>query len=272
MRRAGSARKVSGTVAPDAAAVWTDPDEAPERRIRQIALPAALGLAFLVMHSGLRGFARTFVTMWVHEIGHAVTGWLCGFSAIPGPWQTPVSEERMPVVTVLIGGLLGYAAVLLFRARRFWATGGVAAVLLVQMWWTLVLRAYTARALITFGGDGGCLVLGSLLMATLYVSPGSAVARNGLRWGFLVIGAFAFMDAFATWWQVKHSAEGVVFGENVGVGDTDPTVLVFQFGWSETKLVARYLGLAWTCLAALFAIYVAGLRIRIPWVRISGAT
>ena len=83
-----------------------------------------------------------------------------------------------------------------------------------------------------------------------------------MRWGFLVIGAFAFMDSFTTWWDAKHGAEGVVFGEIEGVGDSDPTVLVFQHGWSEAKLIRRYLGTAWTCLAALAVLYAANLRRR----------
>jgi len=100
-------------------AVWRDPSNDPEveQRIRQLALPLALGLAFLVTHSRLRGITRTFLTMWVHEIGHAATAWLSGFGAFPGPWRTPVSEERMAVVTLLVLGALGYGGYRAWAAR-----------------------------------------------------------------------------------------------------------------------------------------------------------
>jgi hypothetical protein len=52
----------------------------------------------------------------------------------------------------------------------------------------------------------------------------------------------------------------VVLGENVGVGDTDPTRLLLEHGWSEARLVSRYMTLARTCLAVIAAAYAWGLR------------
>jgi hypothetical protein len=241
---------------------WKDPTLDPdvERRIRQLALPLALGLAFVVTGSGLRGIVRTFLTMWVHELGHAVAAWLCGFGAFPGPWFTPVSEDRMIVVTLLGLTAIGYGGFRAWQAGARSTCGLLAVIALVQLALTFAMRAHAARAFIVFSGDAGCLGLGTLLMATLYVRPGSALHRGWLRWGFLVIGAFAFADAFRTWWAAGHSTEGVVFGENLGRGDSDPTVLAYQFGWSEAQLVGRYMALAWVCLGMLAALYLVHLR------------
>jgi hypothetical protein len=115
-----------------------------------------------------------------------------------------------------------------------------------------------ARSFITFGGDGGCLVLGTLLMVTLYAPRGSALHRGWLRWGFLVIGAAAFTDAFKTWWDARNNFGHIPFGRIEGVGLSDPSKLTDWFGWSVNTLVSRYMGLAWACLAVLGAIYVAG--------------
>jgi hypothetical protein len=236
---------------------WRDPTNDPdvERRIHQLALPVALVLAFAIVHSGLRGIARTFLTMWVHECGHAVAAWLCGFAAFPGPWRTPIAEGRSVVVTLLVLGGLSYGG---WRAWKAGARGtcvAAGALAVVALVLTLGLRVRAAQALILFGGDGGCLLLGALMMATIYVSPGSALHRGWLRWGFLVIGALAFADAFTDWWHAGHSREGVVFGSIEGVGDSDPTRLVMEHGWSEARLVSRYLTLAWTCLVMLGALY-----------------
>jgi hypothetical protein len=243
-------------------AVWRDPTNDPqlERRIRQIALPVALALALAVSHSGLRGIARTFVTMWVHETGHAVAAWLGGFGAFPGPWRTPISAGRISVVSALVAAALGYAAFRAWKARAPWAGAGVGLLLLLQLVLTFGTPAHSARALIIFSGDGGSLLLGTLLMTTIYAAPGSALHRGWLRWGFLFIGSLAFMDAFTEWWDASHSSAGVVFGEIEGVGDSDATRLVFQYGWSEAKLVSRYLTLAWSCLLFLAALYLAHLR------------
>jgi hypothetical protein len=230
--------------------------------VRLFALPSALLLAFFVSRSGLRGLARTFLTMWVHELGHATSAWLCGFGAFPGPWRTPISEARMPIVTLLLLAGLGYAAYRAWAAGRSGVCTALGVLIVLQLWLTFGLRPHAARGVILFMGDGGCFVLGTALMATLYVAPGTPLHRGGLRWGFLVIGAFAFMDAFATWWDAKHSREGVIFGEIEGVGDSDPTRLVFEYGWTEARLVARYLALAWACLFFLLGLYLLRLRRR----------
>jgi hypothetical protein len=236
---------------------WKDPSNDPslERRIRQLALPAALAFGWAVSHSGLRGIARTFLTMWVHETGHAVAAWLCGFGAFPGPWLTPISEQRIALVTVLLLAALGYAAFRAWRAGSPLIAAALAAGMALQLALTFGLRAHAAQGFILFAGDGGCFLLGALLMATIFVPPGSALHRGWLRWGFLVIGAFAFTDVFADWWHAGHSVEGVVFGQNEGVGDSDPTRLVYEHGWSEARLVARNMALAWTCLAGLAVLY-----------------
>jgi hypothetical protein len=166
----------------------------------------------------------------------------------------------MVVVTLLLAGALGYAGYRAWRAEARAVVAALGALLLVQLFLTFGVRPHAARAFFTFGGDGGCFVLGALGMATIYVRPGHPLHRGWLRWGFLVIGAFAFMDAFADWWDAGHSAQGVVFGEIEGVGDSDPTKLVQEYGWSEAKLVRRYLNLAWVCLAGLAALYLAHLR------------
>jgi hypothetical protein len=193
-----------------------------------------------------------------------VAAWLCGFGAFPGPWLTPISEQRIPVVTVALLAALGYAGFRAWRAGALAIGGGLAAVVALQLALTFGLRAHAARGLILFAGDGGCFLLGALLMATIFVPPGSALHRGWLRWGFLVIGAFAFTDVFADWWHAGHSVEGVVFGQNEGVGDSDPTRLVYEHGWSEARLIRRYMTLAWTALAGLAALYlVENLRPRL---------
>src|SRR5438045_5350824 len=115
-----------------------------ELRLRRVALPAALALAFLVDGRHGAGMSRVFLTMWVHELGHAVTAWLCGFGAFPGPWRTPVSEGRLPLVTVAVLGALGYAGYRAWQAAARGAIAGLAVVLVAQLVLTFGVRAHTA--------------------------------------------------------------------------------------------------------------------------------
>ena len=75
--------------------------------ITAAAIPGALAIAVLfhLWPTG-RFLQRTWLGMPVHELGHAVTSWWCGYGAIPTLWKTLVPEER-GVVWVLVAALEG---------------------------------------------------------------------------------------------------------------------------------------------------------------------
>ena len=179
------------------AAVPEAPGTLPEARAeltyRLLALPVALLVARLLVSSPLAPLVRIFVSMWVHETGHAVTAWLCGFGAFPGPWFTPVSSGRLPVVTVALAVGVGWGILQAWKAQYWSLVASGTTLLLLQLVGT-GLPAARAQALIIFGGDAGCLVMGSLLMATFYARRESPLYRGALRWGCLGMGAGAFMD------------------------------------------------------------------------------
>jgi hypothetical protein len=231
-----------------------------ERRFRQLALPVALAVAWGVVHTGLPHLLlRTFFSMWIHELGHAIAAWMCGRFAFPGPWFTPVGAQRTWIVVVLLAAGLGYGVFRFWRRRKPWAVF-LLVLLAAQAYCTFVLPDRRAMAFIVWSGDGGCMVLGTLLMLSLYASKRSQLRVGWLRWGFLVIGAAAFADGFATWWAARTDREVIPFGENEGQGPSDPTVLIFQQGFSLPGLVNSYVWLGLGCLAVLLVAYVLGLR------------
>lgn len=216
-----------------------------ELRARALAIGLALGFAWLAVRSS-PGAVR-LIAMWVHETGHAAAAWACGYPAWPGPWFTPVGDERSRLLTLLIAGALGFGAWRAWAsARWFWVAAAVVVLGLVTVC-TFVLHAGQARQLIVFSGDGGSLLIGTLLMMTVFAREESAVRRDRLRWGLVAIGALAFMDAYATW---SEGIAAVPFGA-ADHGLSDPSVLAEEFGWSVLQLMRRYLQLAHACLAAL---------------------
>jgi hypothetical protein len=215
-----------------------------ELQLARYAVPAALLASLLLAQTDIGVFfLRTFFGMWLHELGHAVAAWLCGFPAIPGPWFTSIGAERSFVFALSITGGLAYA---IWRAwtdeERVWM-GVAIAVLVLQLALTVVLSPARAHTLISFSGDAGSLVFGAALMAAFFVPPGHKLHRDWLRWGFLVIGAASF----------------AAFGEIEGRGDTDPTVLL-QAGWTVDQMVSRYVGLGVFSLIALAAAQVLHVR------------
>jgi hypothetical protein len=243
-------------------ASWDQPalDAAIERRFRQFALPVALLLAWAVVHAGfLHSLLRIVLSMWIHELGHAVAAWLCGRFAFPGPWFTPVGAQRSWVVALVVAVVVAIGIQRLWRRHKVGA-GALALVFVAQAICTLGLSERQAMSFIIWSGDGGCMLLGSLLMLSLYARKHSQIRVGWLRWGFLVIGAAAFADGFATWWAARTDPEAIPFGENEGQGQSDPTVLVFQYGWSLKGMVWSYLWVGFACLALLLLAYVLGLR------------
>jgi hypothetical protein len=231
-----------------------------ELRLRAIAVPLALLVSVVLVSTGFGHFlVRTFASMWVHEIGHATAAWLCGYLAFPGPWFTPIAGSRSPILVLALAAALAYGTFRCWRGERRGSAAALLALLALQLGCTLFLSAAAARQFIIFAGDAGCLVLGTLLMATVYAPREGAIRRGWLRWGFLAIGAVSFVDVFALWWGARSDYDLIPFGQNEGSGLSDPSVLTELFGWTTGALVRRYVTLGCVCLAALAVLYAWGL-------------
>lgn len=227
-----------------------------EWKLRAAAIPGALIVA-LLFHAWPTGhfLQRTFLSMIVHELGHAVTAWWCGFGAIPSLWKTMIPETR-GLVWLLVGGLEAGLVWVGWRSERLaLALAGVALFALQLVASSLSTRS--AQAWITFGGDGGAMILGTLLMLGFFVPK---LRDHGLRWGLLAIGAAAFVDTFATWWSARTDPGAIPFGEIEGVGLSDPSKLQDTYGWSTELIVGRYVTLGVTCLIVLAAVTVWQVR------------
>jgi hypothetical protein len=227
-------------------------DSRRELYVRALALPGAL-IGARVATAVMPGPVR-MLSMWVHETGHAASAWLTGFAAFPGPWFTPIDLNRSLIVTLPLAAALAAGLYRAWQAERwFWVTAA-GAVMVLMLAGTFALHPLYARQLIVFGGDGGCFVLGSLLMLTMYARPDHQVRAERLRWAFLALGALAFMDARATWF---NGPGAVPFGED-DRGLSDPSVLTEEYAWSVTLLIDRYTQLATACFAVLAVVYAAG--------------
>ena len=235
----------------------TREDPAPDTtRARALAVPIALGIAGLLAFTGPGSFLlRVFFGMWLHELGHALASWCCGVFAVPLPWLTLGGQSRSPVFIVLLFGVLGG----LFYRFRWKALAVPAGVLLVG----LLVPFRHVTTFIVFSGDGGSLVLGTALMLGAMVLPDDALlARGALRWGYVVIGAAAFMDAFVTWVKAWRDVAELPFGRSEASGLSDALRLVDESGWSETALVRNYLLLGLVCLCVLAVVVVRQVRLK----------
>ena len=225
-----------------------------EWKLRAAAIPASIAIA-VACHASPTGhfLQRTFLSMMVHELGHAVTAWWCGFAAIPTLWKTLIPDGRSVLVSLAVLALVGVVFVRGWVAQRGGLAAAALALAALQFVATLGVTADRAHEAIVFGGDGGAMVLGTLLMLTFFVGPDSSIRTQHLRWGLLVIGTAALIDTFATWWGARVDLDRIPFGEIEGVGLSDPSQLDEVYGWTARHMVDRYVTLGVVCFAVLGA-------------------
>ena len=222
------------------------------------AIPVALALGVL-FHFLTPGLQRIFFAMPVHELGHAASAWLCGHWAVPFLWKTAWGEERGFVTPLLL-----FAA---FAFLVYWGWAKEQTILIVlgalgiavQAAGTLLLKQQTAVSMIVFGGDGMGMVIAAGLMASFFFGKETQLYKGSLRWGFVIIGAAAFVDLSATWFAALSDFGRVPFGEQEGGLLSDATRLVDEHGWDTRAMIRRHVGVAVSCLAALALVYAWGL-------------
>jgi hypothetical protein len=240
-------------VSPSAPAAFRHDDAVKELKYRVLGLPLALLVARLVAGTSLR-VAAGMLAMVLHESGHAITAWLTGRWAVPLLWVTMHGEERSWTIVLFLTAAIIFGGFLAWKMEHWGWVCAAGALLILQI---TILSAHHDGALVVFGGDGGAMVLATILMATFYAPRESALYQNwGLRWGLLVIGALTFMHVYRLW---SGPFEDIPFGEIEGVNLSDPSLLTQMYGWNVAQLIDRYLLLAKVCFVFLFGLYVWGL-------------
>jgi len=107
--------------------------------------------------------------------------------------RIPVAQERSWILGLCLAAVLAFCSQRAWRSKHRVAAGLCGILLLMQGFGTLALSLRRAQEWMIFAGDAGCMVLGTLMMSTVYVRRGHILARGWLRWGFLVIGAAALL-------------------------------------------------------------------------------
>jgi Zn-finger nucleic acid-binding protein len=223
------------------------------------ALPLALAGGVFAHWLGLSFLVWGTVEMWFHELGHAVVAWLSGFVAVPLPFFTMMPREtRSGWVVAIVLGMIG--AIAYESARRgLWGlvafAGGLA---FMQLLLTFVLNPAQARQWGIFAGQGGAIVLPTLVMLAFY-------EPLGWRWDFwrypvALIAAVGFVHALFLWTGVTLGTGVMPHGSAVGDdAHGDMERLVREYHWTNASLARSYTAIACACLVVLVATYVVHL-------------
>lgn len=223
---------------------------------RIFALPGALLLGWLL--NLVVPTMTAFLAMWLHEFGHAIAAWFCGYAAFPTAWITMIPDERGRWISVVLGSATVAGGYFAFRLRRWFWVAISAGVLVLFVVGNLQPEAH-ARLLFTFWGEGGAYVLSTVLMLSFYARAESPITRNQVRWGLLVLGAMAFWSVYSRWaGGFENIAQFLEDTDARGI-PSDMRVLTLVYGWTTYVLIHAYRSLGHACLLTLAGAYAAGL-------------
>ena len=223
---------------------------------RVFALPAALLMGWLINLTA--PMLTAFLEMWLHESGHAITAWFCGYAAFPTAWITLIPDERGRWISIVLGAATATGMYFALRLQRwFWVAIG-AVVLVLFVLGNLQPEAH-ARLLFTFWGEGGAYVLSTILMLTFYARPNSPLTRNQVRWGLLLLGAMAFWNVYTRWsGGFENIAQFLEDTDGRGI-PSDMRTLTLVYGWPVHVLIQKYRTVGHACLVTLAVSYATGL-------------
>ncbi len=235
------------------------PDTDSNPKVNLLALPMMTVVALLVNTTFLSFFLRGFY-VWIHEFGHAVSAWLCGFRALPLPFGwTSISLQKSWFV---YWGILFLLAVIFYRgwkAKLLWLMILSAIIAGLQYYMTWVMSDWYIDFWFIFGGVGGEFYLSTLLIVAFYFKLPQKLQWNTVRFIVLFIATCAFWDTFLRWISISHGQAAIPFGTLFGgiddaAGDMDQ--LMSQFQWSGVRIARTYRRLGEACLFVQICFYV----------------
>lgn len=227
------------------------------------ALPLALGGAWVLQGSGLARLVLGGARIPLHELGHALMGWLCGYSAVPIPFgMTYRSAERSWGAWALVAAGLGALGWRLWRRRSTALAALCGVALAAQTGCTWATTRATRELLFTFGGSAGELVLSAALLGMFHLALPARWRWDRARWIALLVAAFILVEQTLRWRGARLDHGLIPWGSVMGA-DGDMQRLMRDHGWAPSRIASRYTLVAHLSLALTAASWLAALARRL---------
>ena len=226
-----------------------------ERNNNIFALPIAFCIASVI---SIFEPLTWFISMWIHEFGHATIAWLSGYRAMVTFGGTVTSLEKSWFV---YGGILFLLALCLWYGKKEQKKFVmIVAVILavVQFLMTWMISQPTYRMFLAFGGIGGEFYLSTFLIVAFYFNLPQKFYWEFWRYIALIISTITFWSSFWKWHHIQVGQEAIPWGSFWGGrGDSggDLNVLAGEFGWNSWQIITTYSFLADICLLIIISFY-----------------
>lgn len=215
-------------------------------------LPIALALAYFSHAIALtRVFSHYWLEMPVHELGHAVAGWLGGRAMIPIPLMTfGLNSERSAFVFLLLASALIYLALRAMRERRMFPVVACMVALLAAVYCTWIGSDERSRMLLVYGGVAGTFLVSTFFIVSFYYRFPAKLRWDFFRFIPLSIGMNVFVLELTYWRAIAAGRAYLPKGSTI-VGGDDPNGdinrLLGEFGWQEPELISHFVRMGMLC-------------------------
>lgn len=235
-------------------------------KIILLSLPVCFLIAILANSVGITHLLGWyFITIPIHEMGHALSAWLGGRPAlplgaiIPMAGVTMIAQERslaFRVFEVLILSYLGSKAI--YKKNQVW-------VFLISLYvfgfalMNLLVSESQLGMIITMGGVAGEFVLSTFMVISFYYDLGKSIRWDFFRFFILLAGSFGFTSTAMLWDKIARGSANLPLGSFLnGPGDESGDIdkLIMTYGWMPRGVVGFFQSLSLICLVVIFLHYV----------------
>lgn len=218
------------------------------------ALPFAFLIAFVVSFIDP---LLWFISMWIHEFGHATIAWLSGYNAMITFAGTVIGINRS--LFVYFGLLIIISLTYYFSWKEGKKNIMIFCIFLAifQFILTWNISYSTYEMLLYFGGIGGEFYLSTLLIITFYWRLPKKFYWEFWRFFALLIGTITFWGSFTKWQRILLGKEQIPLGTFWGGrGDSGGDLNVLNdIGWSINQIIDTYNTLGFICLLVIVSTY-----------------
>ena len=199
------------------------------------------------------------ITIWIHECGHALAAWLCGYRALPLPFGwTSISSDRSPFVYFGILVLLGLLLRSGLQEKRRWPIILAIILAILQFYMTWIISEHTTFLLFSFSGIGGEFILSTLFIVSFFFPLPDYWHWDFYRYPALIAAGFTFIGSFSRWRQIDKGLEAIPWGTLFGgAGDAggDMNQLSEVYGWTDQRIIDTYSSIGSACAIAIASVY-----------------
>lgn len=212
-----------------------------------------------------------FISIWIHELGHASLAWFSGYRAMVTFAATMVFFQHSLFVYFGIVFLISLSIYYAWKEKKKGIIIFFVVLLIVQFIFTWIIPRSTFGMLLAFAGIGGEFYLSTLFIISFYWRLPNGFYWEFWRYIFLVWGMITFWGSWTKWQKIRVGKSQIPWGTFwSGRGDSggDLNILSEQHGWTIDKIIITYNTLGFICFLVILSVYFYHLWCSNPYLRL----